>query len=67
MNFLKFSRRNLKFIIIFIGFTYQAIDLKIGYLKYETVFNIETGSEQNNLPAVSFCNFEKTTFSDRKE
>jgi hypothetical protein len=48
-------RRNLKFIMIFIGFTYQAIDLKIGYLKYETVFNIETGSEQNNLPAVSFC------------
>jgi hypothetical protein len=44
-NFFKILRRNLKSIIIFIGFTYQAIDLRIGFLKYETVINIKTGSE----------------------
>jgi hypothetical protein len=55
VKFIKFLRRNLKFIIIFIGFTYQAIDLTIGYLKYETVFSIKKGSKQENMPAVSFC------------
>jgi hypothetical protein len=45
VNFFKILRRNLKSIIIFIGFIYQAIGLRIGFLKYETVVNIKTGSE----------------------
>ncbi len=52
VNFFKFFRRNLKSIIIFIGFTYQAIDLRIGFLKYETVVNIKTGSEYKILQQV---------------
>ncbi len=55
VNFFKILRCNLKYIIIFIRFTYQAIDLRIGFLKYETVVNIKTGSEYKILPAISFC------------
>jgi DNA-binding XRE family transcriptional regulator len=64
VNFFKILRLNLKFIIIFIGFTYQAIDSMIGYLKYRTVVNIETGSEYKILPSMSFCVTSKRQLSE---
>ncbi len=64
LSFIKFIRIHLKFIIIFIGFTYQTIDLKITYLKYETVFGIQPESRVENVPAISLCLNSKHLFEE---
>jgi hypothetical protein len=55
IKIIKFLKRNLKTILIFIGLKYQAIDLTIEYLKYETLFKIEYDTNRSNIPAVSLC------------
>jgi hypothetical protein len=64
LSFIKFIRIHLKFIIIFIGFTYQTIDLTITYLKYETVFSIQSESGVENIPAISLCLKSKQLFEE---
>jgi hypothetical protein len=64
LTFLKFVKTKVIIIIILNGFTYQAIDFTVGYLKYETVVSIDTDSGHENLPAISLCVKSEKSYSE---
>jgi hypothetical protein len=64
LTFLKFLKTKVIIIIILIGFTYQAIDFTVDYLKYETVVSVDTDLGEENLPAISFCVKSEKSYSE---
>jgi hypothetical protein len=64
LTFLKFVKTKVIIIMILIGFTYQAIDITVEYLKYETVVSIGTDSGEENLPAISLCIKSEKSYSE---
>jgi hypothetical protein len=59
-TFFKFIKTKAKIIIILIGFTYQAIDYTVDYLKYDT----DLGEEI--IPAISLCVKSEKSYSELK-